>query len=236
MKQKIIDFTIVLVITFVLGFCANWLTKLVFFQVAFPQLIVLQDFHWEDFVFKLRPDTPHEDRITLINISEGSRFDIAQQINLVNSYNPKVIGVDVFFNCYKRDTINCPQMLDTAANNSLKRAIGNSGKIVLPIRLVENQIKAEGQPVYDSVEYSDPEFNSFAKNGFANLVTESGDSLSAEQCRSFLPTTFLKGEHINSFAVQLAYAYDSVKVKKFLSRTRGLDEFGELINYRGVLG
>jgi len=238
MKQRVIDFTIVLLITFAFSYGANWVTRLVFFQVAFPQLIALQDFHWEDFVFKLRPDAPRENRITFINISEGSRLDIARQIDLINSYNPKAIGVDVIFNCYVRDTINCPQMLDTLANNALSRAIRNSGKVVLVTRLRES-LTHDGGLGYDSLEFSDPEFSSHAKNGFANFVVESGDSLSAEQCRSFLPSVQIAGNQVNAFSVQLAFAYDSLKTQSFLSRRTNkqvLNQAEELINYRGNVG
>lgn len=239
MKQKIIDFTVVLLLTFALGYGANWVTRLVFFQVAFPQLIALQDFHWEDFVFKLRPDEPRESRITLINISEGSRLDIARQIDLINSYNPKTIGVDVIFNCYVRDTINCPQMLDTLANNALSRAIKNSGKVVLATRLYKSVALNNSEFGYDSLELSDLEFSSFAKNGFANLVVASGDSLSAEQCRSFIPSIQIASEQINALSIQLAFAYDSLKTQRFLSRRNTLqilNEVEELINYRGNVG
>ena len=36
-------------------------------RIAFPETIALEGFHWEDFVFKLRPDLPMENRIVLVN-------------------------------------------------------------------------------------------------------------------------------------------------------------------------
>lgn len=141
-----------------------------------------------------------------------------------------MIGVDVFFNCRLRDTISCPQMLDTLANRALSTAIKNSGKIVLVTSL--QQSHATNDWVLDSLEFSDPEFSNYANNGFANLVTESSDSLNAKQCRSFVPSLEINREKVNSFAVEVALVYDSARTKKFLAR--GNEE--ELINYRGNVG
>lgn len=242
MKQRIIDFVIILFITFFLGYSTPWVTDRVFFQVAFPQLIALQDFHWEDFVFKLRPDAGRENRITLINISEGNRLDIARQIELINSYEPRVIGLEVFFNCPGgiRDSINCPFGMDTIANRALREAIRKSKGIVMASTALQTQAMANtSYEAYDSLELSATEFNQFARNGFINLVTTSQDSESVPQCRSFCPSLFLNGVEINSFSVELAMMYDSVKTKRYLNR-RNKEEIRrfkeELINYRGNIG
>lgn len=242
MKQRIIDFVIVLIITFFLGYATPWVTDRIFFQVAFPQLIALQDFHWEDFVFKLRSDAGREERITLINISEGTRLDIARQIELINHYNPRVIGIDVFFNCPSgiKDSINCPYGVDTVANGALRRAIRKSNKVVMVSKILQTNAVANAEDeIYDSLEFSDPEFSLFARNGFANLVTDAQDSESAMQCRSFCPSLFMNGAEVNSFSVELAMMYDSVKAKKYLSRRskKKVEQYEEeLINYRGNIG
>lgn len=242
MKQRILDFVIVLIITFFLGYATPWITDRIFFQVAFPQLIALQDFHWEDFVFKLRPDVGREDRITLINISEGNRLDIARQIELINSYEPRVIGMDVFFNCPdgRKDSANCLFGMDTVANGALHRAIRKSKKFVLSSRIWQTNAAANANyEVYDSLELSDPEFRNFARNGFSNLVSDGQDPESALQCRSFYPSLYIKDKEINSFAVELAMMYDSLKAKKYLSRRskkQVKSHKEELINFRGNVG
>lgn len=243
MKQRIVDFVIMLLITFSLGYgVAPWVTDRIFFQVAFPQLIALEDFHWEDFVFKLRPDKGREERITLINISEGTRLDIARQIEVINSYHPRVIGLDVLFNCPGgiKDSVNCPFGIDTLANRALRTAIVNSNKVVMSSRVWESKSVSEDEyENYDSLELSDPEFSRFANHGFSNFVTDNVDTFSVIQCRSFYPSIMIKGKRVNSFAVEVVMKYDSLKANKFLARRsiREVERFKEeLINYRGNVG
>lgn len=242
MKQRLVDFIIILLITFSLGYgVAPWVTDWIFFQVAFPQLIALEDFHWEDFVFKLRPDKGREERITLINISEGTRLDIARQIEVINNYQPRVIGLDVLFNCPGgiKDSANCPFGMDTVANRALRNAIVKS-KVVMSSRVWESMAAASDEyENYDSLELSDPEFSRFASHGFSNFVTDNVDTFSVIQCRSFYPSIMIKGKRVNSFAVEVAINYDSVKANKFLARrsNREVERFKEeLINFRGNVG
>lgn len=94
-------------------------------RIVFPETIALENFHWEDFVFKLRPDLPVEKRIVLVNIGKAGRSEAAEMIEIINEQKPKVIGVLVFYNCEfgLRDSVNCPQLIDTAGNRSLSEAI-----------------------------------------------------------------------------------------------------------------
>jgi hypothetical protein len=77
------------------------------FQIAFPEQSALKDFAFEDFAFSTRQTKEErDDRIVLVNIGQLGRAGIAEQINILSRYNPKVIGIGVLFNCEGlRDTV-----------------------------------------------------------------------------------------------------------------------------------
>lgn len=236
--KKIRQLIIILLITYGLGQAAEWITSSPVFQIAFPQSITLQDFHWEDFVFKFREVNYREDRITLINISEGSRREIAEQIELISRYQPRVIGLDaLFINCF--DSLECPNARDTLANRKLSEAIRLAGNVVLSARLhtSASSLLMENE-VYDSLELSDYQFLHLANYGFSNLITTS-DSLSGYQCRSYCPMVLINDTPAYSFAVMVARQYDSLQAEKQLlrfTRKEVLSYKDEPINFRGNAG
>lgn len=240
--KKFRQLIIILLITYGLGQSAEWITSSPVFQIAFPQLIVLQDFHWEDFAFKIRSDSKREDRITLINISNGTRSDIADQINIINRFNPRVIGVDVVFNCKDgiREIENCPQLLDTTGTRLLHESIRSSSNIVLATILLFKSESAKNNVFQiDSLEYSDPEFKNFSCNGYSSFPYTAVDTLNVPMIRSFLPSIRNDETNVNSFSVEIAFLYDSIKTTRFLQRRsqREINEqVEEFINFRGNVG
>jgi CHASE2 domain-containing sensor protein len=194
----------------------------------------LKDFELTDYAFSnLRVDPDVEQRIIIVNIGNLSRREIAQQIQLIGSYKPKVIGIDSYFNCEGglRDSINCPALLDTLGNLLLSNAIQETPNVVLVSKLLQTDSLSNSEAVdgYDSLEYSDPIFRDHAKNAFANLVTGAIFQEDVKLCRRFIPSWRVHGKTEYAFAVQMCMIYDSVKTMKFLAR--GNEE--ELINYRG---
>lgn len=236
--QRFRQLIIILLITYALGQAAEWITSSPVFQIAFPQSITLQDFHWEDFVFKFREVNHREDRITLINISEGSRREIAEQIELLSRYQPRVIGLDaLFINCF--DSLACPNAGDTVANRKLSDAIRLAGNVVLSARLhASTSGLLMEREVYDSLELSDVQFRHWANYGFSNLVTSS-DLLSGIQCRSYCPMVLIDKTLVYSFGVAVARMYDSIQANKQIARFTEeeiLSYQDELINFRGNAG
>ncbi len=221
---------------FVFGFmwCISKVTKLELFNAFDPIAQALSDFELTDYAFSnLRQDPLVDERIVLVNIGGLSRGQIAQQLSIIAQHKPRVIGIDGFFNCEGglRDTVNCPQLLDTLGNLMLSSAIQEAGNVVLVTKLLQSDslTKADAAEVYDSIEYSDELFQSVAKHGYANLVTGARYQEDVKICRSFIPKTIANGKTEYAFAVQLAMQYDPVKTAKFLSR----DKPEEIINYRG---
>ncbi len=196
-----------------------------------------KEFEITDIVFSKLRETPLVDqRIVVVNLGNISRREVAQQINIIRKYKPKVIGIDSYFDCEGglRDSINCPQLLDTLGNLLLAYEIQEAGNVVLVSKLLQKTKTDLDESLidfYDSLEYSDSIFSTNAKHGFANLVTNppAVHQDDVKQCRSFIPRYKVGSEDHYAFAVQLCMAYDSAKTMRFLARNK--EE--EIINYRG---
>jgi CHASE2 domain-containing sensor protein len=236
MKKFWLNCFLATVFVFVLMWALSKITQLNMFNAFDPIGQALSDFELTDYAFSnLRPDPLVEERVLLVNIGNISRGAIAEQIRMISQYHPKVIGIDGYFDCEGglRDTVNCPQLLDTLGNLMLANAIQEAGNVVLVSKLLQsNALYHSGAiDIYDSVEVSDPIFMAGAQNGYANLVTKADYQEDVKECRSIVPRMSVNGKDEIAFAVKIAMLYDSVKAKKFLDRNS--DE--ELINFRGNL-
>jgi CHASE2 domain-containing sensor protein len=234
MKKIAIQSALTTVFVFFMLWFVSVLTDLKMFTAFDPISQALADFELTDYAFSsLRPDPPVEERIVVVNIGNLSRGEVGQQINILAKYKPKVIGLDSYFNCEGgfRDSVNCPQLLDTLGNLILSNAIQEAGNVVLVSKLLQKTATAKSELIdlYDSVEYSDPLFNPYARNGYANLVTGAVYQEDVKLCRSFIPKYKVNGEEQHAFAVEICKVYDSLKTAQFLAR--GNEE--EIINYRG---
>lgn len=219
---------------FLLMWALSKITQLNLFNAFDPIGQALADFELTDYaISNLRPDPLVEERVVLVNIGNLPRAGIAEELRIISKYKPRVIGIDSYFNCEGglRDTVNCPQLLDTLGNLLLTNAIQEAGNVVLVSKLLQSTALYTSGVLneYDSLEYSDAMFQQYAKAGFANLVTDAEYQDDVKDCRSFPPRMKVKGKEHLAFAVQMAMLYDSVKTKEFLGRNN--EE--ELINYRG---
>lgn len=204
------------------------------FSAFDPISTALQEFELTDYVFsRLRPTPVPDPRIVLVNIGSLSRRELAQQIQIISQFHPKVIGIDGFFNCEGglRDTINCPQLLDTLGNLMLGGAIQQAGNVVLVSRLLQSDslYRSGDIDVYDSIEFSDPLFSDNAHNAFANLASGATYQEDVKICKSFIPKMNVKGKRQLAFSVEMARLYDSTKTNRFLARNK----YEEIINFRG---
>ena len=211
---------------------ANNVTDLKLFQ-AFDSIgQALKDFELTDYAFSnLRPDISVDERIVLVNIGSLSRREVAQQILMISQYKPRVVAFDGFFDCEGglRDSINCPQLLDTLGNLMLSSAIQGTPNFVLATKLLQTDSLAQfDSNEADSLEYSDPMFNDYATHGFVTLPTDATYQEDVKQCRSVYPKRVMDGKEELAFSVRIAMQYDSVKAKKFLAR--GKEE--ELVNFK----
>jgi len=235
MKRFWLQCLYITVFVFVMMWGLGKITDFKLFNAFDPISQALTDFEMTDYAFSnLRPDPLVDERIVIVNIGDLPRRDLAQQINIIRQFKPKVIGIDSYFNCEGRlrDSVNCPALLDTLGNLLLEDAIKQAGNVVLVSKLMQKtktSLDKELIDVYDSMEFSDLAFSLYAKHGYANLVTDAVYQEDVKQCRSFVPKYEVGDDEQLAFAVQMAMMYDSSKTKKFLKRNK--EE--EIINYKG---
>lgn len=233
MKKYWIQSTIITVFVFFMLWVGTLLADLKLFTAFDTISMALKDFRLTDYAFsELRPHPVVDERIILVNIGTLDRRGMAQQIEILNSYGPRVIGFDGFYNCEGnlRDSVNCPALLDTLGNLMLENALANSRSFVLGSKLMQTDSVAQFDvEYYDSLEVSDPNFMQYAKPGFISLPTEATYQEDVKLCRSLFPQWTVNGQRQLAFSVQLAYQYDSVITKKFLERQNK----EEWINFRG---
>ncbi|HYI76454.1 MAG TPA: CHASE2 domain-containing protein [Chryseolinea sp.] len=224
------------VLATVLVFLSIWglfgITQLQVFNAFDPIGQALGDVELTDYVFStLRKDPDVDENIVIVNIGNLSRREIAEQIQRISKYGPKVIGIDGFFDCSKglRDTVNCPQLRDTFGNLMLSNAIEEAGNVILVTKVLQSDTLLPAD-VYDSLRRSDSLFTVPAiREGYANLDTDAAFQDDVKTCRLFNPKLDIKGKPHYAFAVEMAMEYDSIKTQKFLQR----DNYSEVINYRG---
>jgi len=228
------NFWIDCVIATLFVFFAMWgilkITQLNVFN-AFDSIgTALGDMELTDYVFSgLRADPNVEENVVVVNIGRLTRREVAQEIQIISKYKPKVIGIDSFFDCVTglRDTVNCPPLRDGLGNLMLSEAIKEAGNVVLVTKLLQKDSLSEG---FDSLEISDQIFSEHAKGlAFANLDTEAAYQDDVKTCRALVPTEWVDGVQQYAFAVKMAMIYDSLKARKFLARKN----YSEIINYRG---
>jgi len=195
--------------------------------------MALKDFRLTDYAFSnLRPTPLVDERIVLVNIGTLNRRGIAQEIQILNSFNPRVIAYDGFFNCEGGlyDTLNCPQLLDTLGNLMLASAINDANKFVLGSKLMQTDSVAQYDvEYYDSLEVSDPMYMEGATIGFASLPTEATYQEDVKLCRTVFPQWVVNGKRELAFSSQIAYQYDSAVTQEYLDRNNK----EEWINFRG---
>jgi len=233
------DFWVDVLLATLLIFFLMWgifrITQLNFFN-AFDSIgKALSDVDLTDYVFwGLRKDPGVDESIVVINIGNLSRREIAEQISIISKYEPRVIGLDMFFNCPAgRDTVSCPQLKDIFGNQMLSYVIREAGNVVMATRLeyIDSLATADTDELFYSLTRSDSMFSDHAiAEGYANLDTEAAFQDDVKTCRSFNPQMPLFDGRIHrAFAVEIAMQYDSIATRRFLER----DNFSELINYRG---
>jgi CHASE2 domain-containing sensor protein len=224
---------IITVFVFFMLWVASLVSNMGIFSALDTISVALKDFRITDYVFSnLREDPLVDERIVLVNIGTLDRRGMAQEIQILNSFHPRVIAYDGFFNCEGGlyDTLNCPQLLDTLGNLMLASAIADANKFVLGSKLMQTDSVAQYDvEYYDSLEVSDPMFTAKAHVGFVSLPTDATYQEDVKLCRTIFPQWVVNGKRELAFSTQIANQYDSMITKKYLDRN--LKE--EWINFRG---
>lgn len=172
----------------------------------------IQDLNLADVVFSkmIKNDTIQIDtNIVLVNIGDLNRRGIAKQLEIINRYEPKVVGIDAFF-----------RNLNNPLNDSTLKAVFESTKnLVLVNKLVWNSDKNK----YDSIEYCHPAFMQNHKTGFVNFITDITRTV-----RTFTPKQNVDDSFVKNFSCVIAEIYNPEKAQKLYKRNNEL----EMINFR----
>jgi len=173
------------------------------------------DLDFNDLVFsQLREEQPADTNIVLVNIGNLDRAGIARQVQIINQYHPRVIGVDAFFYVKK----------DRTQDSLLQDAFSKTSNLVLVNRVLNFNSETN---IYDSVATSNQMFNSYAKDGYANLPDEG--SASFRTIRKFAPYINYKNEKVPAFSSRIAEIVNSRAIETLQKRD---NEF-EIINFLG---
>lgn len=177
---------------------------------------MFEDFELTDLVFsQLQDDPVADENIVIVNIGTIPREGLARQIEIINTYNPKVIGLDALL----------PPGKPWPEDSALVRVLNKTPHIVLPEDL---------QFYFETGEATQPlqpeeHIKSLGHLGFVDLITDAASQDDLKMCRDFLTRQLVGDEMHYAFAVKLAMAADSSKTQTFLDRGNAI----ETINYKG---
>jgi CHASE2 domain-containing sensor protein len=146
-----------------------------------------------------------EDSIVLINVGDYDRGRIAEEIEIINTLNPKVISIDVAFPNYKGDK----------ADKKLVTALMASKQVVIP-----SEISSEGLDYYGKEMIS--VYLTCAGEFFYSINTVSGFvSVEREKGQQTIPLQFIQwqeatGYKYRHFSIETAMQFDSLRTNEFI--------------------
>lgn len=197
------------------------ISELKIFEVLNPIEETLSDMEISDLaVSQIRRDPKPDTNITVINVSHLDRAGIARQINIIQLFKPKVLGVDVFFF----------QEKDSAEDAQLAEALGKVENLVMASRLtVDDKGSITGH------ETSHEKFLTNARVGFANLDTEAKIQHDFKTCRNFPPQRMVDDSMYRAFALELASFMPQNHVDALTERNKEFEPIHYLGNAADVL-
>lgn len=162
--------------------------------------------------------------ITLINTAELNRYDIAELLNFINSYEPKVVALDIFFSEPKVDFLD----------STLELALSKTRNLVLVSEL--DSLNEFMKPGFENQNRFTKEFGSldrFTRHGtcgFANMMTD----LRSEHmkiCREYIyqATNVYTKDTIYSWPIEIVRKFKPEVLEKTFERNKRI----EIIDYVG---
>ena len=220
MLRKIwLDVIFASIFIFVLAFGISNAAALKVFDLFDPIGEAFDDMEFTDIVFsQLREAPVPDERIVLVNVAYESRASIGTMLNILNQFEPKVVGMDLQFLTPK----------DSLEDAILEEAFANTKDLILPSKVI---FDVQDRKENDSLEQVIPRFLRHASDtAFVNLnVPGALVQQDLKMCRDFVPHEVVGGKDQFAFGVKLAQHYDVEKAQNFLNRGNQL----EVINYRG---
>ena len=218
----------VLATAFIFGFMWTASKLFAIFDFLDPIGDALSGYEVTDQVFsnpQWRDLPPADTNVVLVNIGTQSRRVIAEQLNMINRFNPKVVGLDTYFGVLKPDTFGDLLLAD---------AIANSSNLIMYAKLVE---PTDTAGLWRDAVYSHPMFTQDKETASVNLINDEeagAEQFEVKTCRNFFPQEYIVHQNgtidtVNAFGVALAQHYAPDKVERFLAR----DNDEEIVNYTG---
>lgn len=155
---------------------------------------------------------PLDTNIILVNNGHLNRKQIAGMIEIINSYDPKVVAIDAMFRADKGEEQDAP----------LEIAFANTDNLVLAVELYKNDSDSEG---WDTVRTSNSKFNKHAIPGYVNMY-EDPDNF--RTVRMITTSQVVASDTLLSFSAQTIMQYAPKKAKSYLARGNET----EVINYK----
>ncbi|MBW7867361.1 MAG: CHASE2 domain-containing protein [Brumimicrobium sp.] len=146
--------------------------------------------------------------IVLVNIGRESRQSIAKQIEILNKYQPKVIGLDALFT----------ELKDSATDEFLTKMIHDATNIVLINEQFYNNDTKES-----TILSSLPLFTHGISQGFANFLSKKDQTI-----RLVAPSIILNGNEYESFSSEIVKKYSPHAYQVLKQRGRE----AEIIHYQ----
>lgn len=189
------------------------------FDVFDPIGDMFSDFEMSDLVMsQLRVAPPASEDIVVVNIANANREEIGYMIQILERYEPAVIGVDV--------TFASPKPFEE--DSVLMTTLSMYDNVVIGSELRLPNLETG---LFDTLIVPEERLSQYAEFGFVNLLTAAANQDDTKACREFLTRETVKGmtDEQYSFAVKLAQFKDPDAAKKFLDRGNKI----ETINYKG---
>ena len=183
---------------------------------------MFSDFEMSDLVMsQLRVAPLASDDIVVVNIANANREEIGYMIQILEQYDPAVIGVDVTFAAPK------PYAEDSVFEQTL--AMYDNVVIGSELRL---PVLEEGKDYgFDTLVTPAPHLSKHADLAFVNLLTNAENQDDVKFCRELVLRAKVRGieEEQLAFAVKLAQYKDPDATQVFLERGNII----ETVNYKG---
>lgn len=200
-----------------LAFVVSQVTAFKVFDIFDPIGDVFADMESTDIVFsQLRENPVAEEDLVLVNVGDLPRAGIADMVNIINAFEPRVIGMDMIFRNPKEDTLG---------DLNLSAAFSRVENLVMYSKL----INYDDDDDFDTLEVSYPPLFGYGETAFVNFITGAADQDDLKMCREFAVREYVGDLEQLAFSVKMAQYMDPEKVEKFLARGNEV----ETINYRG---
>ncbi len=170
-----------------------------------PVSAALEDFEISDIVYQFKHNkgkSSVNSQVVIVSIG-NTREEIARQIDVINSFHPKVIALDAYF-------LNARGRTE---DSSLLASFSHTKNLVVGsyVEVTENEDKLNLTQSFSPIEQ-------FSSNGFVNFIGEEDKTI-----RLFKPQLDINDGVINSFAAEIVKLADNEKYEHLLKRGKKVE-------------